>query len=99
MTAATVVCVSCGIELPPNSKCCNEYGAAVAPATTPAEYKQVTVLFADVVHSIDIAGAMGAERLHKIMAWHRGGRLRRIIGFTASSVSQTNTPGREGNSR
>jgi class 3 adenylate cyclase len=33
----------------------------------PAEYKQVTVLFADVVGSMDIAGAVGAERLREIM--------------------------------
>ena len=67
MTAATVVCGSCGTELPPNSKFCNECGAAVATATTPAEYKQVTVLFADVVRSMDIAAAVGAERLREIM--------------------------------
>src|SRR5271167_1859199 len=35
---------------------------------SPAEYKQVTVLFADVVHSMDIAAAVGAERLREIMA-------------------------------
>jgi class 3 adenylate cyclase len=58
----------CGTELPPNSKFCNECGAAVATATTPAEYKQVTVLFADVVRSMDIASAVGAERLREIMA-------------------------------
>src|SRR5580700_220358 len=68
MTAAALVCGSCGIELRPNSKFCNECGAAVATATTPAEYKQVTVLFADVVHSMDIAAAVGAERLREIMA-------------------------------
>ena len=68
MTAAALVCGSCGTELPPNSKFCNECGAAVATATTPAEYKQVTVLFADVVHSMDIAAAVGAERLREIMA-------------------------------
>src|SRR5690242_13332519 len=68
MTAAAVMCASCGTELPPNSKFCNECGAAVATATTPAEYKQVTVLFADVVHSMDIAAAVGAERLREIMA-------------------------------
>jgi class 3 adenylate cyclase len=68
MTTATVVCGSCGTELPPNSKFCNECGAAAATATTPAEYKQVTVLFADVVHSMDIAAAVGAERLREIMA-------------------------------
>jgi adenylate cyclase len=68
MTTATVVCRSCGTELPTNSKFCNECGAAVATATTPAEYKQVTVLFADVVHSMDIAAAAGPERLREIMA-------------------------------
>ena len=31
-------------------------------------YKQLTVLFADVVHSMDIAAAVGAERLREIMA-------------------------------
>jgi class 3 adenylate cyclase len=67
MTAAAVVCGSCGTELPPNSKFCNECGAAVATATTPAEYKQVTVLFADVVRSMDIAAAVDVERLREIM--------------------------------
>ena len=45
--------------------------AAVHPSRerdTHAEYKQVTVLFADVVHSMDIAAAVGAERLREIMA-------------------------------
>ena len=32
------------------------------------EYKQVTVLFADVVQSMDLAAAVGAERLREIMA-------------------------------
>src|ERR1700751_4425509 len=68
MTAAAVVCGACGTELPPNSKFCNECGAALATAPTPAEYKQVTVLFADVVHSMEIAAAVGPERLREIMA-------------------------------
>ena len=51
----------------PNSKFCNECGAPVTQATRSAEYKQVTVLFADVVHSMDIAAAVGAERLREIM--------------------------------
>jgi class 3 adenylate cyclase len=33
----------------------------------PAEYKQVTVLFADVVRSMDLAAAVGAEQLREIM--------------------------------
>jgi adenylate cyclase len=68
MTATGLGCAACGIELPPNSKFCNECGAAVSAASISAEYKQVTVLFADVVQSMDIAAAVGAERLREIMA-------------------------------
>ena len=68
LTATGLLCGSCGTELPPNSKFCNECGAPVTQATRSAEYKQVTVLFADVVHSMDIAAAVGAERLREIMA-------------------------------
>ena len=49
MTAAGLLCGSCGTELPPDSRFCNKCGAPVRPAATAAEYKQVTVLFADVV--------------------------------------------------
>jgi hypothetical protein len=68
MTAAALVCVSCGTELSAKAKFCSACGAAVTSAPKPAEYKQVTVLFADVVHSMDIAAAVGAERLREIMA-------------------------------
>jgi adenylate cyclase len=68
LTATGRSCGSCGTELPPNSKFCNECGAPVIQATRSAEYKQVTVLFADVVHSMDIAAAVGAERLREIMS-------------------------------
>ncbi len=68
LTATGLFCGSCGTELPPNSKFCNECGAPLTHATRSAEYKQVTVLFADVVHSMDIAAAVGAERLREIMA-------------------------------
>jgi class 3 adenylate cyclase len=67
LTAAGPPCGSCGTELPPNSKFCNECGAPVTQVTRSAEYKQVTVLFADVVRSMDIAAAVGAERLREIM--------------------------------
>jgi class 3 adenylate cyclase len=62
------LCGSCGTELPLNSKFCNECGAPVTKVSRAAEYKQVTVLFADVVHSMDIAAAVGAERLREIMS-------------------------------
>ncbi|MDT5351423.1 MAG: hypothetical protein QOH91_4710 [Mycobacterium sp.] len=47
---------------------CNECGTPVTQATQPAEYKQVTVLFADVVRSMDLAATVGSERLREIMA-------------------------------
>jgi class 3 adenylate cyclase len=87
MTAAAVVCGSCGAELPPNSKFCNECGAPVATAATPAEYKQVTVLFADVVHSMDIAAAVGAERLREIMA-DLADRCAAVVQRYGSTVAQ-----------
>jgi hypothetical protein len=65
---AGLSCGSCGTELPPNSKFCNECGAPLTHAARSAEYKQVTVLFADVVHSMDIAATVGTERLREIMA-------------------------------
>ena len=68
MTAAGLLCEACGTELPPDSRFCNKCGAPVGPAATAAEYKQVTVLFADVVRSMGIAAAVGAERLREIMS-------------------------------
>ncbi len=68
LTATGLFCGSCGTELPPNSKFCYECGTPVTQFSRSAEYKQVTVLFADVVHSMDIAAAVGAERLREIMA-------------------------------
>lgn len=60
--------MSCGTPLPLNSRFCNNCGVPVAQSTRSAEYKHVTVLFADVVHSMDIAATVGAERLREIMA-------------------------------
>src|SRR6476620_8767694 len=66
MTAATS-CRTCGTEPLQNARFCHRCGSPVAESATNAEYKQVTVLFADVVHSMDIAAAVGAERLREIM--------------------------------
>ena len=67
MTAATA-CRTCGTEPREGARFCDGCGAPVTAQDTNAEYKQVTVLFADVVHSMDIAAAVGAERLREIMA-------------------------------
>jgi len=50
-----------------DAKFCDECGAPIAQPHKVAEFKQVTVLFADVVHSMDIAAAVGAERLREMM--------------------------------
>jgi adenylate cyclase len=68
LTAAGLFCGSCGAQSSPTATFCSECGTALAPATRSAEYKQVTVLFADVVHSMEIAAVVGAERLREIMA-------------------------------
>ena len=68
MTTAGLACGSCGIDLRDDAKFCDGCGAPITPVSKAAEYKQVTVLFADVVHSMDIAAAVGAERLREIMA-------------------------------
>jgi len=62
-----VPCGSCGVELPSNSRFCNQCGAPVVAVDRSAEYKQVTVLFADVVRSMDIAASVDLERLREIM--------------------------------
>jgi adenylate cyclase len=61
LTATGLSCGSCGTELPLNSKFCNECGAPVTQASRSAEYKQVTVLFADVVRSMEIAAVLDTD--------------------------------------
>ena len=68
LTAAALICGSCGAQSSATAKFCGECGARLTPTTQSAEYKQVTVLFADVVRSMDIAAALGPERLREIMA-------------------------------
>jgi class 3 adenylate cyclase len=93
MTATGVACVTCGTELRQNAKFCDDCGAQVTPVSEPAEFKQVTVLFADVVHSMEIAAAVGAERLWEIMTElveHSGAVVKRYSGtvdkFTGDGI-------------
>src|SRR6476659_4410482 len=64
---AEVACRTCGAEPRAGARFCDACGAPIASTQPSAEYKQVTVLFADVVRSMDIAAAVGAERLREIM--------------------------------
>ena len=61
-------CRLCGTTPGVGARFCAQCGAQVSEERGSAEYKQVTVLFADVVHSMDIAAAVGPERLREIMA-------------------------------
>jgi adenylate cyclase len=65
MTAAP--CANCGAEPRVGARFCDACGSPISADGGRAEYKQVTVLFADVVRSMDIAAAVGAERLREIM--------------------------------
>ncbi len=67
MTVATA-CPTCGTEPRQGARFCDGCGAPVTAHNSRAEYKQVTVLFADVVRSMDIAATVGLERLREIMA-------------------------------
>ena len=60
-------CGACGAGLRDGARFCDACGSPVTAADSRAEYKQVTVLFADVVRSMDIAAAVGPERLREIM--------------------------------
>ncbi|HEX4559433.1 MAG TPA: adenylate/guanylate cyclase domain-containing protein, partial [Mycobacterium sp.] len=59
-------CGSCGNDLRAGARFCDACGAPVgSPAVT--EYKQVTVLFVDVVGSMKLAAVLHPERLREIM--------------------------------
>lgn len=55
-------------ELRPIAKFCDRCGTPTTAVGEVAEYKQVTVLFADVVRFMDIAAAVDPERLRDIMS-------------------------------
>ncbi len=56
---AVAACRTCGTEPREGARFCDGCGAPVTEQDTRAEYKQVTVVFADVVHSMEIAAAVG----------------------------------------
>src|SRR5271156_4700196 len=79
MTAA-VACGSCGTGLREKAKFCDECGAPTTASSDPAKYKQVTVLFADVVHSMDLAAALEMERYREVMT--------ELVGRSAAVVQR-----------
>ncbi len=60
-------CGVCGISLRASARFCDACGSPVRPSLLVGERKQVTVLFADVVGSMQLAAALDSERLREIM--------------------------------
>jgi RNA polymerase sigma-70 factor (TIGR02947 family) len=84
---AIAACRTCGAQPLEHARFCHGCGSSVEDAGIRAEYKQVTVLFADVVHSMDLASAVGAERLREIMA-DLTDRCARVVQRYGSTVAQ-----------
>jgi hypothetical protein len=61
MTTAGLACGTCGTELHENGRFRHTCGYPVTQAHKVAEYKQVTMLFAEVLRSMEIAAAVGGE--------------------------------------
>lgn len=82
-------CGTCGAEPREGARFCDACGSPIASLDSRAEYKQVTVLFADVVHSMDIAATLGAERLREIMAelFHRCSAIVQRYGGTVDKFT------------
>ena len=67
LTSAAALCRSCGAAPHEGARFCDACGTPLLASTDAAEYKHVTVLFADVVRSMDIAAALDLERFRGIM--------------------------------
>lgn len=65
--SVAIRCGSCGNDMRAEARFCDVCGTPVNPGPAEAEHKQVTVLFADVVGSMKLAAALGAERLQELM--------------------------------
>lgn len=61
------VCRSCGAVRHEGARFCATCGSQLVTSLDTAKYKQVTVLFSDVVRSMDIAAALDPERLREVM--------------------------------
>ena len=85
-----MACRSCGTGLREDAKFCDECGSSTEVSVNAAKYKQVTVLFADVVRSTDIAEAVDMERLREIMTDFWNAR-RRWCAATAEPSTTTVT--------
>ena len=82
MTPAYEACRSCGAVPNKRARFCHACGSQLLAAVDAAEYKQVTLLFADVVNSMDIAAVLDMERLREVMTElvHENVRGKGVVG-------------------
>ena len=89
MGGTDLVCGTCGTKPRSGARFCDGCGSAIADPAVGAEYKHVTVLFADVVHSMDLAASLDPERLRDIMAavFNRSGAVVQRYGGTVDKFT------------
>jgi class 3 adenylate cyclase len=86
---AGVKCRACGNDLRDGARFCDSCGAPAPRVVEQAEFKQVTVMFADVVGSMTIASRVGPERLREMMAdvFARAATVTRRYGGTVDKFT------------
>jgi adenylate cyclase len=89
MTETASPCPQCGGTPRDTARFCDTCGAPLTVINESAEYKQVTVLFADVVRSMDMAEALGPERTREVMAdlVNRSSAIVRRFGGTVNQFT------------
>jgi adenylate cyclase len=82
-------CRRCGTEPRAGARFCDACGSPIVVVETLAEHKQVTVLFADVVRSMDLAAVLDSERLHEVMGelFNRCGAVIQRYGGTVNQFT------------
>jgi class 3 adenylate cyclase len=82
-------CRRCGTAPRAGARFCDACGLAIVEVDVPAERKQVTVLFADVVRSMDLATVLDAERLREVMGqlFNRCGAVVQRYGGTVDKFT------------
>jgi adenylate cyclase len=82
-------CRNCGTEPRAGARFCDACGSPIEAVATPAEHKQITVLFTDVVRSMDLAAAVDSERLREVMGelFNRCGAVIQRYGGTVDKFT------------
>jgi adenylate cyclase len=87
--STAAACRRCGTEPRAGARFCDACGLAIVEVDAPAEHKQVTVLFADVVRSMDLAAVLDVERLREVMSqlFNRCGAVVQRYGGTVDKFT------------